>query len=303
MLKLSTVKQFILKKMPILSKAQLQYNTHLVNLNKLKGELEHRYKFLVSKYEDFYGITKLSELQKNVLLSESKVHNIREKRRKIQDDIFLVQTRLKDAQDMLHKTPMGDDKYIAVVTQVHELLKEQKYLENMFSLCDKTEREDEATLALDIKNSHDHERTYREKTKYISLIAGIIGGLIGVLGARFNNWSHRKDLKNFASDIYNHVDDLKLSVEKLSYVSSSEQSKDVLSAIKALDNALQNLQMFTKHGTLKNESFSSDLYIEKIDHLEKKIDAQSKYNSNYNARMIGSVIILGAVLLFMIDKH
>ena len=82
-------------------------------------------------------------------------------------------------------------------------------MQNIFSLYDQTEREQQTSLAMAINNSQDHERTYREKNKYLSLISGIVGGVLGLLGSSISNWRHRRDVKNLGSDISDQVVDLR----------------------------------------------------------------------------------------------
>ncbi|XP_035204772.1 uncharacterized protein LOC118179717 [Stegodyphus dumicola] len=85
--------------------------------DKVPGKWETKIKFWMRKYEDLFGITKLSEEHEKVLEAQEKLQNTQEKRREVQEEIFFVQKKLQEMQDILHKTSMGDDMYISVVTQ------------------------------------------------------------------------------------------------------------------------------------------------------------------------------------------
>lgn len=50
---------------------------------------------------------------------QTNLQSVQEKRRNVQEEIFTVQKKLQEMQDILHKTSMGDDMYISVVTQVN----------------------------------------------------------------------------------------------------------------------------------------------------------------------------------------
>lgn len=262
-------------------------------------------KFYMKTYEDLFGITKLAEMHDKVIEIQSSLQSIQEKRRKTQEEIFAVQKKLQEMQDLLHKTSMGDDAYISVVTQVRELLKEQKQLQDIFSLYDQTEREQQTALAMAINNSQDHEKTYREKNKYLSLITGAIGGILGLIGSSINNWHHRKDIKHFASAIADQVIDLKTSVEKLKLLvlndlprTISSPSEDFLITLKShqdrLDNTIQSLlkdNSIERRPNYYNSNREENLE-EVLNDFERNI--ASKFNSYLyvNSSLIASCTLL-----------
>ncbi|GBM00227.1 hypothetical protein AVEN_32586-1 [Araneus ventricosus] len=272
--------------------------------------------FWLRKYEDLFGITKLSELQQRVLEVQNQVQTTQEKRRQVQDEIFRVQKKLQEMNDILHKMSLGDNMYISVATQVHELLKEQKRLQNEFTLSDQTERELQTTLALAINNSQDHERTYREKNKYLSLITGVVGGLLGLIGSSVNNWRHRKDIKVFAGDISHRVTDLQNTIIKLNSVSSpSSQTipkEDLLSEMKIQQQVLQEnintMKSFLNDGIFQNcdaeNKFYGDIQTKKLlFQLEDNISSKLNYHTSLNISLLSSLIIIGTLVLYFSSSH
>ncbi|XP_054716543.1 uncharacterized protein LOC129225994 [Uloborus diversus] len=279
--------------------------------NTIEENLEKKVKVWMKTYEDLFGITRLSEMHEKVLEHQNKVQVTQEKRRRVQEEIFIVQKKLQEMQDILHKTSMGDDMYISVVTQVRELLKEQKRLQDVFSLYDQTEKEQQTTLALSINNSQDQERTYREKNKYLSLITGIVGGVLGILGSSINNWRHRKDIKSFANDILSQVVDLQKTMDRINSMFTADKHllnvaegeakmKDLESAVKLQHEILnetvkklQNLLNQKYNVSEHHENYSSGLSIEEIlNNYETNLDSKLRHYSSLNIGLI-SIIILG----------
>ncbi|GIY73164.1 uncharacterized protein CDAR_426321 [Caerostris darwini] len=207
--------------------------------------------------------------------------------------------------------------YISVATQVHELIKEQQRLRDAFTLHDQTERELQTTLALAINNSQDHERTYREKNKYLSLITGVVGGLLGLLGSSINNWRHRKDIKVFASNISNQVNDLQNTIIKLNSVvlpntkdlqgSIQNQTDELLSEIKVQQEVLQE-NLKAMKSALSDSVFHAcdadkcccDLTSTRmLNQLEGTLNSKLNYHTSLNVGLISSLIVLGTVVLYI----
>lgn len=49
---------------------------------------------------------------------QNQVQTMQEKRRQVQDEIFRIQKKLQEMNDILHKMSLGDNMYISVATQV-----------------------------------------------------------------------------------------------------------------------------------------------------------------------------------------
>lgn len=296
---------------------------HYRDIQLVKKDIwEEKMKFWMRKYEDLFGITKLSEMHERVLEVQNQVQSTQEKRRNVQDEIFKVQQKLQEMHDILHKMSLGDNMYISVATQVHELIIEQKRLRETFTMFDQTERELQTTLALAINNSQDHERTYREKNKYLSLITGVVGGLLGLIGSSINNWRHRKDIKVFASDISHQVTDLQETIIKLNSIVNSNSGnvqqgdpkamQDLLSEMKVQQEIFQEnakvLKSFLNDSVMHNcdtsNGFHCDLQTKKMLYqLEENISSKLNYHTSLNVGLIGSLILFGTVVLYITNSH
>ena len=74
-----------------------------------------------------------------------------------------------------------------LVTQEHQVLKEEKQLQEEFKQFEKTERECFSSLSNAVRDSHEKERAQAEKTKYWSVLGSILGTCIGIFGTTINN--------------------------------------------------------------------------------------------------------------------
>lgn len=149
--------------------------------------------FWMKRYENFVGLTEVKAAQARVVESEGKFIEVQQMRREIHVKISDVQKRIKDIHLELEKTTRGEDRYLDLVTQEHQVLKEEINLTEDFKFFEKAERENFSLLSSSVRDSHEKERAQAEKTKYWSLIASVIGTCIGILGATINNRLRAQD--------------------------------------------------------------------------------------------------------------
>lgn len=99
----------------------------------------------------------------------------------------------------MEKTYRGEDKYLTLVTQEHQVLKEEKALLEDFNQLEKRERECFALLSNAVRDSHEKERAQAEKTKYWSVLGSILGTCLGILGTTINNRLRMKELRELVA--------------------------------------------------------------------------------------------------------
>ena len=87
----------------------------------------------------------------------------------------------------MEKTHRGEDRYLVLVTQEHQVLKEERNLQEEFKFHEKSERECFSSLSNAVRDSHEKERAQAEKTKYWSVLGSILGTCLGILGTTINN--------------------------------------------------------------------------------------------------------------------
>merc|ERR1712013_516675 len=110
-----------------------------------------------------------------------------------------VQKRIKDIHLELEKTHRGEDRYLVLVTQEHQVLKEEKNLLDEFKFYEKGEREYFSNLSNAVRDSHEKERAQAEKTKYWSILGSILGTCIGIIGTTINNRMRMAELRRLVS--------------------------------------------------------------------------------------------------------
>ena len=69
-----------------------------------------------------------------------------------------------------------------LVTQEHQVLKEEREVREKAAANEKHERACFAELSNAVRDSHEKERAQAEKTKYWSVIGSIVGTCIGIIG-------------------------------------------------------------------------------------------------------------------------
>ena len=93
-----------------------------------------------------------------------------ERRRNTQLAINDVQVKLKSIRSELERTARGDDKYLALVTEEHSIIKEEFSLASQLENVERLEKEKFSRLTRAVRDSHEKERAQAEKTKYWSIL-------------------------------------------------------------------------------------------------------------------------------------
>ena len=101
--------------------------------------------------------------------------------------LWFIIISLQDIHLELEKTHRGEDRYLVLVTQEHQVLKEERNLQEEFKFHEKSEREYFSALSNAVRDSHEKERAQAEKTKYWSILGSILGTCIGIFGTTINN--------------------------------------------------------------------------------------------------------------------
>jgi len=158
-----------------------------------------RVSFWMKRYENFVGLTEVKAAQARVVECERKFIETQEMRREAQIKISDVQKRLKDIHLELEKTHRGEDRYLVLVTQEHQVLKEERNIQDEFKFHEKSEREYFSSLSNAVRDSHEKERAQAEKTKYWSVLGSIIGTCIGIFGTTINNRMRMNELRRLVS--------------------------------------------------------------------------------------------------------
>ena len=93
-------------------------------------------------------------------LQEKLFVDSQERRRNTQTAINDVQVKLKSIRSELERTARGDDKYLALVTEEHSIIKEEFSLASQLENVERLEKEKFSRLTRAVRDSHEKARLY-----------------------------------------------------------------------------------------------------------------------------------------------
>jgi len=245
--------------------------------------------FWMKRYENFVGLTDVKAAQARVVESEKRFIQMQDKRREAQASIAEVQKRIKDIHLEFEKTHRGEDKYLALVTQEHQVLKEERNLLEEFKFFEKAEREYFSALSNAVRDSHEKERAQAEKTKYWSVLGSILGTCLGIFGTTINNRMRMNELRRLVAQN-----------------STGEEIREIGSEItRSLDEHEKELSSLTVqvHGILNQAKTG----LENLDKVESVVDSLKKSEEKINTRTLEETLVKvqgrQKVLSDLITKH
>ncbi|CAJ0933248.1 unnamed protein product, partial [Mesorhabditis belari] len=151
------------------------------------GLIRRRIESIVDGYEDFIGIKAVKLAQTEVMEWENRLSQAQLVRREKQADIKSVQRKLKEIHTEMDRTSRGEDRYLHLLTEEHQLIKKERALLENFEGLETGEREAFHQLSNRVRTSHEKERERVEKTKWWSVSASLIGALLGIIATTIGN--------------------------------------------------------------------------------------------------------------------
>ncbi|XP_074646285.1 mitochondrial potassium channel-like [Tubulanus polymorphus] len=159
-------------------------------------------------YEDFIGLTDVKTAQQNVLEAERNFAEAQEKRREQQQILTQVQSKLKDIDHELDKTPRGDDRFLELLKDQHALYRQEVTTHDKHAQHEKDERSYFTELCTAVRDSHEKERARTERTKYWSILGSMVGAFIGILGATVNNFLRNREIRKLGKTVERQHDEI-----------------------------------------------------------------------------------------------
>jgi len=155
-------------------------------------------------------------------------------RRALQQQIMQLHVKLKELHAALDKVQRGEERYLALLTEEYEVLREEKRISAAMTNAEQTEREQFAALSSAVRESHERERARAERTKYWSVIGSVIGATIGIIGTTVNNYRRTRELKSLVRDSASGGAELNRTVSALIKETQQQQHeiKTVMSDLK-----------------------------------------------------------------------
>ncbi|CAG0882946.1 unnamed protein product [Cyprideis torosa] len=217
---------------------------------------------MINKYETFLGISEVKRSQANVVENQAKFMELASARRQKQEYINSVQGQLREIHAEISKTSRMDDRYLDLVTQwlligradkgppateaevgsEHNLIKQERSLQDAFKLIEESERHAFTLLSHALQENHEQEKMQAERSKYLSLVGSLIGAGLGIIGSTVSyNWRKQEIRRTMEDSIRLQNQEVMLSmahheqrVENL----LEEKTKSLLCAISTM--ALQS---------------------------------------------------------------
>ncbi|CCD66629.2 Coiled-coil domain-containing protein 51 [Caenorhabditis elegans] len=168
-----------------------KYSTNAQEPTKVRGKIDQ----YVDVYEEFIGVKTVRQAQEEVMRWEKKLSEAQLVRREKQSEINNLQSRLKEIHFDLDRTSRGEDKYLQLLTEEHQIIKKERELLNSFEGLETAEREAFHQLSMRVRSSHERERERAEKTKWWGVSASLIGALLGIAGTSIGNELRMRKLK------------------------------------------------------------------------------------------------------------
>ncbi|CAL2040208.1 unnamed protein product [Caenorhabditis brenneri] len=168
-----------------------KYSTNVQEIGKVRAKIDQ----YVDVYEEFIGVKTVRQAQEEVMKWERKLSEAQLVRREKQAEINNIQSRLKEIHFDLDRTSRGEDKYLQLLTEEHQIIKKERELLNSFEGLETAEREAFHQLSMRVRSSHERERERSEKTKWWGVSASLLGALLGIAGTSIGNELRMRKLK------------------------------------------------------------------------------------------------------------
>uniref|UniRef100_A0A1I7V082 Coiled-coil domain-containing protein 51 n=1 Tax=Caenorhabditis tropicalis TaxID=1561998 RepID=A0A1I7V082_9PELO len=168
-----------------------KYSTNAQEPGKVRAKIDQ----YVDVYEEFIGVKTVRQAQEEVMKWEKRLSEAQLVRREKQAEINNIQSRLKEIHFDLDRTSRGEDKYLQLLTEEHQIIKKERQLLNSFEGLETAEREAFHQLSMRVRASHERERERAEKTKWWGVSASLLGALLGIAGTSIGNELRMRKIK------------------------------------------------------------------------------------------------------------
>ena len=149
-----------------------------------KSEIVLRYSYeklggFVQAFDDLVGISDVQDAQTSVKKAENEFMTTRGQVQSARTSLSSVQEKLKEVRRKLDRIPRDDERYLALATEEHRILVEEKKIKSEYEHLEALERDQFALLSGAVRDSHERERARAERTKHWSVIGSVGGAVLG----------------------------------------------------------------------------------------------------------------------------
>ena len=134
---------------------------------------------LVQAFDDLLGISEVQEAQTSVKKTEADFMKTRGHVQAAKTALDAIHERLREVRRKLDRVPRDDERYLALATEEHKILVEEKKMKSDYESLEALERDRFALLSGAVRDSHERERARAERTKHWSVIGSVGGAALG----------------------------------------------------------------------------------------------------------------------------
>lgn len=161
-----------------------QWLSKASNVIYIKSENVVRYSYeklgsFVQAFDDLVGISDVQEAQTSVKRAENEFMTTRGQVQSSKSSLNSIQEKLKEVRRKLDRIPRDDERYLALATEEHRILVEEKRIKSEYEHLEALERDQFALLSGAVRDSHERERARAERTKHWSVIGSVGGAALG----------------------------------------------------------------------------------------------------------------------------
>ncbi|KAJ7388939.1 Coiled-coil domain-containing protein 51 [Desmophyllum pertusum] len=114
----------------------------------------------VQAFDDLLGISDVQKAQTSV--------------KKAENEFMTTRGKTKEVRRKLDRVPRDDERYLALATEEHKILVEEKGFKSEYENLEALERDQFALLSGAVRDSHERERARAERTKHWSVIGSVV---------------------------------------------------------------------------------------------------------------------------------
>ncbi|XP_068688272.1 mitochondrial potassium channel-like [Montipora foliosa] len=228
--------------------------------NKGEALLRNSYKRLtgaIQAFDDLLGISEVQEAQSNVKRAENEFMKTRSQVQDAKRSLDSVQESLREIRQKLDRVSRDDERYLALATEEHKLLLQEKKMKSDFENLESLERDQFAQLSGSVRDSHEKERARAERTKHWSVIGSVGGAALGILGSTVVNYIRLKQIKTSIKETghtliekTNELRDLMTAQDDQMGTRATELKESILIRSKSLEQKLEELESILNFVTL-----------------------------------------------------
>ncbi|KAK5637937.1 hypothetical protein RI129_012232 [Pyrocoelia pectoralis] len=149
-------------------------------------------------YTRVLGLDEVKFYQQRVITLQEKLLDVQEKRREIGRQLADIRRKSNELQDQIHKVKRQEDlqRFLDLMKEETEILKQELEVTETFNGCDREEREIFTAFTNAVKDSHEKQRAQLEYTKYFGLILSLVGSFLTFAYSTIR----KQDLKKFIDE-------------------------------------------------------------------------------------------------------